>query len=227
VPLSTDQILVGLGVVIVLALACELTSGRLRLPAIVLLLPVGFAAGAATGAVHPDALLGNAYQPLVSLGVGVILFEAGLRLRLSELGGGIRPIVQRLVIVGPLVTAVGVTLVVTQLFGLGWGVAAVLGAILLVSGPTVVLPLLAFVRPTDRLRSVLKWEGVLIDPIGALLGVLVFQVVKSSPPGSLSFHPGELTLASVSSSARSAPRCSGCSFAGFSVRCRVSLSSRR
>jgi NhaP-type Na+/H+ or K+/H+ antiporter len=79
--LSTDQTLTGLGLVIVLALACRLVSGRLRLPAIVLLLPVGFAAGAATDDVHPDALLGNAFQPLVSLGVGLILFEAGLRLR--------------------------------------------------------------------------------------------------------------------------------------------------
>jgi NhaP-type Na+/H+ or K+/H+ antiporter len=192
--LSTDQTLLGLGLVIVLALACLLVSGWLRLPAIVLLLPVGFAAGAATALVHPDALLGNAYQPLVSLGVGVILFEAGLRLRFHELRGGIRPVVLRLVIVGPLVTGVGVAIAARQLFGLDWGVAAVLGAILVVSGPTVVLPLLAFVRPTDRLRSVLKWEGVLIDPIGALLGVLVFQVVSSSPPGAIRFQPGEFAL---------------------------------
>ena len=106
-PLSTDQTLVGLGLVIVLALACVLLAGRLRLPAIVLLLPVGFAAGAATEYVHPDVLLGSAYQPLVSLGVGLILFEAGLRLRLDELRGGARPVVLRLVVVGPLVTAVG------------------------------------------------------------------------------------------------------------------------
>jgi hypothetical protein len=58
--------------------------------AIVLLLPAGFVAGAATDDVHPDALPGNAYQPLVSLGVGLILFEAGLRPRLDELRGGIR-----------------------------------------------------------------------------------------------------------------------------------------
>ena len=71
VPLSTDQTLLGLGLVVVLALACLLVSMRLRLPAIVLLLPVGFGAGAVTEVVHPAALLANAYQPLVSLGVGV------------------------------------------------------------------------------------------------------------------------------------------------------------
>ena len=188
--LSTDQTLRGLGLVIVLALACRLVSGRLRLPAIVLLLPVGFAAGAATDDVHPDALLGNAYQPLVSLGVGLILFEAGLRLRFEEIRGRTQDVVQRLVVVGPVVTGVGVALAVKLLFGVGWDVSAVLGAILVVSGPTVVLPLLAFVRPTDRVRSVLKWEGVLIDPIGALLGVLAFETVRAGP----NYQPGDLTL---------------------------------
>jgi NhaP-type Na+/H+ or K+/H+ antiporter len=186
--LSTDETLGGLGLVVVLALACRLVSRRLRLPAIVLLLPVGFAAGAATDDVHPDALLGNAYQPLVSLGVGLILFEAGLRLRLDEMLGRTRGIVGRLVVVGPLLTGIGVGLAVKLLFGLDWGVSAVLGAILVVSGPTVVLPLLAFVRPTDRVRSVLKWEGVLIDPIGALLGVLAFQTVLTG------YEPGGMAL---------------------------------
>ena len=188
--LSTDQILKGLGLVIVLALASQLVSRRLRLPAIVLLLPVGFVAGAATDDVHPDALLGDAFQPLVSLGVGLILFEAGLRLRLNEVRGRSRRVVERLIVVGPLLTGVGVALAVKLLFGLEWGVSAVLGAILVVSGPTVVLPLLAFVRPTDRVRSVLKWEGVLIDPIGALLGVLAFESVRASP----AYHPGEMAL---------------------------------
>jgi NhaP-type Na+/H+ or K+/H+ antiporter len=186
--LSTDETLGGLGFVVVLALACRLVSRGLRLPAIVLLLPVGFAAGAATDDVHPDALLGNAYQPLVSLGVGLILFEAGLRLRLDEIVGRTRGIVGRLVVVGPLLTGIGVALAVKLLFGLDWGVSAVLGAILVVSGPTVVLPLLAFVRPTDRVRSVLKWEGVLIDPIGALLGVLAFQTVLTG------YEPGGMAL---------------------------------
>ncbi|HYN52243.1 MAG TPA: cation:proton antiporter, partial [Thermoleophilaceae bacterium] len=190
--LSTNQSLTGLGLVIVLALSCQLVSRRIRLPAIVLLLPVGFAAGAATNDVNPVALFGNTFQPLVSLGVGLILFEAGLRLRLDEVRGGTRRVVQWLVAFGPLLTGVGVTLSVKVLFDLGWGVSGVLGAILVVSGPTVVLPLLAFVRPTDRVRSVLKWEGVLIDPIGALLGVLAFQVVLAGAGSDGAFHAGEL-----------------------------------
>jgi len=189
--MSTDDLLLGLGLVIVLALACRLIADRTRLPAIVLLLPVGFAAGAATNDVHPDALFGNTFQPLVDLGVGLILFEAGLRLRRHELGGGVQRIVWRLVAIGVLITVSGVTLAVKLLFGLGWDVSLVLGAILVVSGPTVVLPLLAFVRPAQRVRSVLKFEGVLIDPIGALLGVAAFHAAQASyEPGSMALSIG-------------------------------------
>jgi NhaP-type Na+/H+ or K+/H+ antiporter len=92
----------------------------------VLLLPVGFVAGAATDDVHPDVLFGDTFQPLVSLGVGLILFEAGLRLRLQELRGGVRPVVLRLITVGTLVTGAGVTLAVKLIFGLDWGVSVVL-----------------------------------------------------------------------------------------------------
>jgi NhaP-type Na+/H+ or K+/H+ antiporter len=188
--LSTDEILTGLGLVIVLALGCELLAVRTRLPAILLLLPAGFIAGAATDDVHPDALFGATFQPLVSLAVGLILFEAGLRLDLREMRGGARRVVTRLIPLGTVVTAIGVTLAAKLIFGLSWGAAAVLGAVLVVSGPTVVLPLLAFVRPTDRVRTVLKWEGVLIDPIGALLGVIVFHAVKAGADGERPFHFG-------------------------------------
>jgi NhaP-type Na+/H+ or K+/H+ antiporter len=199
--MSTDAILTGLGLVIVLAIGCQLIAARFRLPAIVLLLPAGFIAGAITSDVHPSNLFGATFQPLVSLGVGLILFEAGLRLRLDELRGGVRSVVLRLISVGSAITLVGVALSVKLLFGLDWGVSVVLGAILVVSGPTVVLPLLAFVRPSDRVRAVLKWEGTLIDPIGALLGVVAFQAVQHGATGGRPFHPGELTISLVTGAA--------------------------
>jgi NhaP-type Na+/H+ or K+/H+ antiporter len=192
--LSTNAILTGLGLVIALAVASRLFADRLGLPAIVVLLPVGFVAGIITDDVHPDKLFGATFTPLVDLGVGLILFEAGLRLRFHELRGGIRAVVLRLISLATLLTLVGVTAMTELLFGLGWGVSAVLGAILVVSGPTVVLPLLAFVRPSERVRSVLKWEGTLIDPIGALLGVLAFDAVLRGAAGGRPFQPGELAL---------------------------------
>ncbi len=192
--MSTNAILTGFGLVIVLAIAAQLVAGRLRLPAIVILLPVGFAAGAITADVHPDNLLGDAFQPLVSLGVGLILFEAGLRLRVDELRGDVRRTVWHLIAVGTLITLVGVTAAVKPIFGLSLSVSVLIGAILVVSGPTVVLPLLEFVRPSDRVRTILKWEGVLIDPIGALLGVIFFHAVQQGAAGGRPFHPGMLAL---------------------------------
>jgi NhaP-type Na+/H+ or K+/H+ antiporter len=194
--LSTDDILTGLGLVIVLAVAGRLLAARLRIPALVILLPLGFVAGAITDDVHPEALLGAAFQPFVSLGVGLILFEAGLRLDLSELERSMRSVVWRLVGIGAIVTFVCVTLAARAVVGLGWGMSTIVGAILVVSGPTVVLPLLAFIRPSDRIRAVLKWEGTLIDPLGALLGVIALQAVLHGVAGERPFHFGIL-LSSV------------------------------
>ena len=192
--LSTNAILTGLGLAIVLAIASRLVADRLWLPAIVVLIPVGFVAGIVTDDVHPDELFGATFTPLVDLGVGLILFEAGMRLRFRELRGGIRSVVIRLISVGTLVTLAGVTVAVKLIFELNWGVSGLLGAILVVSGPTVVLPLLAFVRPSERVRSVLKWEGTLIDPIGALLGVIAFHAVLQGAAGDRPFSPGGMTL---------------------------------
>src|SRR5919108_746193 len=178
--LSTDQILKGLGLVIVLALASQLVSRRLRLPAIVLLLPVGFAAGAATDDVDPNALLGNAFQPLVSLGVGLILFEAGLRLRLDEVRGRTRRVVVRLVVVGPLLTGVGVALAVKLLFGLEWGVSADL--IREDSGflATTVMGLVLANQTRLDLSRVLAFQGTVVGLLIAILFVLISASVEPS-----------------------------------------------
>ena len=189
--LSTDEVLLGLGLVVVLAIGSQIAARFLRLPAIVVLLPVGFVAGILTDDVHPDQLLGQIFQPFVSLAVGVILFEAGLRLSLDEIEPRIRALVGRLVGIGVVVTLAGVAIAAALFInGMSRQAALVLGAILVVSGPTVVLPLLAYARPTPRIRSLVTWEGVLVDPVGALLGVLVFHGVLASDLQG--WHPGEM-----------------------------------
>jgi NhaP-type Na+/H+ or K+/H+ antiporter len=194
--MSTDDVLLGLGLVTVAAVGSQLVAARLRLPAIVVLLPAGFLLGIATDDVHPDRLLGPLYQPFVSVAVGVILFEAGLRLSFAEVEAAMRRLVARLVGVGVLVTWAGVAAAAALIFsGLGPRVPLLIGAILVVSGPTVVMPLLAFVRPTPAVRSLLTWEGVLVDPVGALLGVLVFHAARSGASGRF-WQPGEM-LASI------------------------------
>jgi NhaP-type Na+/H+ or K+/H+ antiporter len=189
--MSTNQILFGLGLVLVLAVSSQLIARPLRAPALVVLLPAGFLAGIATDDVHPDNLLGSLYQPFVTIAVGVILFEAGLRLSFEEVVPGVRKTVVRLVAGGALLTWLATTAAVALLYDdMDRGVAFLIGAILVVSGPTVVLPLLAFIRPTRDVRSLLKWEGTLVDPVGALLGVLVFTGVSSGE----GWQPGEMVI---------------------------------
>jgi NhaP-type Na+/H+ or K+/H+ antiporter len=177
---STDHILLGLALVLVLAVSSQLLARLLAVPAIVVLLPAGFIAGIATDDVHPDNLLGSLYQPIVTIAVGVILFEAGLRLTFDEIVPSVRKAVVRLVTGGVLLTWVATAATVALLFDdMEREAALLVGAILVVSGPTVVLPLLAFIRPKRDVRSLLKWEGTLVDPIGALLGVLVLTGISS------------------------------------------------
>ncbi len=191
--LSTNDLLLGIGLVLCLAVGSRLLAQTLRLPAIVIMLPVGFVAGILTRDVRPTDLLGPLYQPFVSVAVGVVLFEAGLRLSFVDITPRIRPAVIRLVSLGLLVTWLAVTGAVVLLFGgLGVDVPLLIGAILVVSGPTVVLPLLGYIRPVHDVRAVLKWEGVLIDPLGALLGVVVFQLVTTG--GFSGWHPGAMLL---------------------------------
>ena len=135
VRVTTNEILLGIGLVLVLAVGSQLLARRLSMPAIVVLLPAGFIAGIATDVVKPEDLLGNLYQPFVSLAVGVILFEAGLRLSFGEMALGAHRVVMRLVVVGVVVTGVGVAVTLALLVaGMSNGVAVQIGAILVVSG---------------------------------------------------------------------------------------------
>lgn len=178
--MTDDEILLGLALTVVLATGSQILAGRLRVPALIILLPVGFAAGAMTDVIHPDKLLGPAFSALVSLSVAVILYDAGLGLDLRKLAHHTRGIVGRLLVYGVLLTFLVTGAVAPAMFDMPLRVAAMLGMILVVSGPTVVGPILDFVRPSDKVRRILIWEGTLTDPIGAILGALTFHAVASS-----------------------------------------------
>jgi NhaP-type Na+/H+ or K+/H+ antiporter len=185
--LTTNQILIGIGLILALAVGSQVLASRLRIPAIIVLLPAGFVAGALTTDVNPQDLLGPAFEPLVSLSVAVILYDAGLSLDMRKLKGHTRKVVVRLIVLGILITTALAASVAAPLLGMSRGAAVMLGIILVVSGPTVVGPLLNFVRPTERVREILIWEGSLIDPVGGILGALVFHGVVASTrkgPGS-------------------------------------------
>jgi len=177
---TTDQVLAGVGLILVLAVGSQVLASRLHIPAQIILLPVGFLAGAVTSDVNPERLLGPSFEPLVSLSVAVILYDAGLDLDLRKLRGHTRRIVTRLIVVGVPVTWIIAATCAALLVGMSGRAALMTGAILVVSGPTVVGPLLNAIRPAERLQRVLTWEGSLIDPIGGILGAVVFGAVTTS-----------------------------------------------
>jgi len=173
----------GLAAIVVLGAAAQWLAWRTRLTSILLLLPVGFLVGPeVAGIVDPDALFGDLLFPLVSLCVALLLFEGGLSLNLHELKEH-GPVVRRLVTIGALVTWALATVAAMLLLGFDLRAALLLGALLTVTGPTVVLPLLRQIRPTGGVGPILKWEGILIDPIGAVLAVLVLEGITGASAG--------------------------------------------
>ncbi|HYK66686.1 MAG TPA: cation:proton antiporter [Streptosporangiaceae bacterium] len=178
--MSTNQILIGIGLIFVLAVGSQVLASRLRIPALIVMLPAGFIVGALTSDVNPAKLLGPAFQPAVSLAVAVILYDSGLGLDMRKLQGHARNVVIKLIIAGLVLSFALTVIVAPELLGISGRAAVMLGAILVVTGPTVVGPLLAFVRPAQRVRYVLAWEGSLMDPIGAILGASVFHAVSAS-----------------------------------------------
>ncbi|MFD9305667.1 cation:proton antiporter [Streptomyces sp. NPDC060048] len=178
--MTDDEILLGIALTVMLATGSQILASKLRVPALIILLPAGFAAGALTDVVHPDQLVGQLFSPLVSMAVAVILYDAGLGLNVRKLAGRTRWIVGRLLLLGVLLTFFATAAVAPAMFHMPLRVAAMLGVILVVSGPTVVGPLLDFVRPTDKVRRILIWEGTLTDPIGGILGALVFHAIATT-----------------------------------------------
>ncbi len=169
--------LVQIAFIVVVGVGVQLVAWHLRLPSILLLLLSGFLLGPVLGIIHPDELLGEALFPFVSLAVGLILFEGGLTLKLKELPDS-GQVVSRLISVGALTSWLVAALGARFLLGFTWPLAIVLGAILIVTGPTVVGPLLRQIRPKGRSGAILKWEGILIDPVGAVLALLVVEIVS-------------------------------------------------
>jgi NhaP-type Na+/H+ or K+/H+ antiporter len=154
---------------------------RTQIPSIIALLLAGLLLGPVTGVVDPDELLGGTLFPLVSLAVAVILFEGGLDLPPRELRST-GTVVRRLITVGAVATFLVAWFSARAIFGISNEAALVLGAVLVVTGPTVVGPLLRFVRPTGTTGPILRAEGVLIDPIGATGALLAFEIVVTDAP---------------------------------------------
>ncbi|MCG8673001.1 MAG: cation:proton antiporter, partial [Pseudomonadales bacterium] len=177
-----SHVVFALAMVGVFGLACQWVAWRVRLPAILFLLVMGIMLGPITGVLNPDELFGELLFPLVSLAVAVILFEGSLTLKFDDIRET-QDVVFRLVTVGVVVSWAVITLFTWQVIGLSWQYATLFGALVVVTGPTVIVPMLRTIRPNRQITNILRWEGILIDPIGALLAVLVYDFIVASNTG--------------------------------------------
>lgn len=169
----------GLAIAVVIALgaASQWLAWRASLPAILPLLIVGFAVGPLLGWLHPSSLIGeDLLFPAIGLAVGLILFEGGLTLSIPEVKETRRVLIN-MVTVGAVITWLGGAAAAFFLTDLSLQLSFLFGALIIVTGPTVIGPLLRIVRPNAHVANLLKWEGILIDAIGAMVAVLVFEFI--------------------------------------------------
>lgn len=185
--MTDNEIIVGLTTILVFGVGAQWIGRRTGIPSLLLLLPAGVLAGDVLGLVNPEELFGDTLNPLVTLLVALLLFHSGIQLQLQDLPREARGSVARLVSIGMILTFAGATGAVALSLEVPAEMAFLTGAILVVSGPTVVGPLLNVIRPREPTGRVLLWEGTVLDPIGAILGVVVLNLVIA--PDRSSVHP--------------------------------------
>ena len=164
--------------VLALGMGAQWLAWYLKQPSILFLLLIGILIGPVLGYFQPDEVLGNLLFPFICLGVAIILFEGSLTLEFHEIKQHGR-MVQNLVSIGVVITIAVISLTAYLLFDMDPKVALLFGALVCVTGPTVIAPLLRSVSPKKNISNILKWEGIIIDPIGAIAVVLVYEYIIS------------------------------------------------
>lgn len=163
-------------IVAVAGIGSQWLAWRWQVPAIVLMLLAGIFVGPVTGLVDPMGTFGDLLAPIVGLAVALILFEGGLTLNFQSISGAENALRRLVYVAGPLVWLLA-TLAAHYIGGLSWASASIIGGIMIVTGPTVVTPLLRQAGLKRRPAEILRWEAIVNDPIGALAAVLAFEVV--------------------------------------------------
>lgn len=177
-----EHLLIQLAMIGILGSLAQWFAWWVKLPSILFLLLLGFIVGPVTGYLNPDELFGDLLFPMVSLAVSVILFEGALTLKFDEIKG-LEKVIQRLVTSGSVVCWILIAIFTHYIMGFDWQLSFLFGALVVVTGPTVIVPMLRTVRVNRRVSNILRWEGIIIDPIGALFAVLVFDFIISSQAG--------------------------------------------
>ncbi|MBA6313913.1 cation:proton antiporter [Cellulophaga baltica] len=183
--------MVELAGIIVLGIIAQWVAWRLKLPAILPLILIGLLVGPIATLYTEDGLKliepiwngkkglfpGESLYYFVSLAISIILFEGGLTLKRNEIKN-VGPVITKLITIGSVVTFFGAGIAAHYIFGLNWQISFLFSALIIVTGPTVITPILRNIPLKKDISTVLKWEGILIDPIGALAAVLVFEFIS-------------------------------------------------
>ncbi|MBF4501462.1 sodium:proton antiporter [Savagea sp. SN6] len=172
-----DSLLFDLMFVVLLGIISQWVAWRFSMPAIVVMSIAGLLVGPIFGFINPQETMGDLFSPIISLAVAIILFEGSLNLDFKEIKGFSKP-VGRIVTVGAFIAWIGGSLAAHYVAGLSWAVAWIIGGLFIVTGPTVILPLLRQARLKPRPAAILKWEGIVVDPFGALLAVFAYEFIK-------------------------------------------------
>lgn len=177
--------------IIILGITAQWVGWKLKLPAILPLILIGLLVGPLSTLYTSDGskLLepiwngekglfpGSALFHFVSLAISIILFEGGLTLKKNEILN-VGPVILKLITLAVLVTFIGAGIAAHYFLNLSWEISFLFSALIIVTGPTVISPILRNIPLKKDLSAILKWEGILIDPIGALVAVLVFEFIS-------------------------------------------------
>ncbi|PWJ34145.1 cation:proton antiporter [Sediminitomix flava] len=175
---------------LVLGFFAQWLAWRIKVPAILPLIIVGLVFGPISSLFTPTGeklidgdriFQGERLFDVVSISVGLILFEGGLTLKFKEVKS-LATVVRNMIFYGSVVTLIGGALAVHNIMGFSYQIAFLFGALIIVTGPTVIGPILRNVKPNDKISTILKWEGILIDPVGALIAILIYEFIVSGKP---------------------------------------------
>lgn len=170
-----EEMMIGFSLIVFIGALSQLIAWQFNFPAILLMTLAGILVGPVFGWLDPIDLLGENYGAIISISVAIILFEGSLNLEFKEIDS-LRRFIFRLVTIGVFISFTTISIILMSVGGFHWLPALTLGALFIVTGPTVIIPLLRQANLTDRVATMLKWEGIIIDPIGALLGLLVVRI---------------------------------------------------
>lgn len=173
----TPSLLMTIMLILLLGIGSQWVAWRFRMPAIVIMSITGLVVGPFLGLINPEEAFGDLYDPLISVAVAIILFEGSLSLRFKEIREVAHPIF-RIATIGAFIAWILGSLTAHYMAGLSWAVAFVIGGLFIVTGPTVIMPLLRQSKLKPRPAKILKWEGIIVDPIGVLLAVFAFEIIK-------------------------------------------------